>query len=51
MSLPSVFREAELTNEDAAFLIEEMKRRNLIRSAVFTGSKQDRDFGQFLEDC
>lgn len=51
MSLRSVFREAELTNEDAAFLIEEMKRRNLIRSAVFTGSKQDRDFGQFLEDC
>ena len=51
MSLRSVFREAELNQEDASFFIEEMKRRNLIRSAVLTGSRQDRDFGQFHEDC
>ena len=51
MSLRSVFRDAELNPDDAIFFVEEMKRRNLIKSAVFVGSKQDRDFGQFLVDC
>jgi integrase len=51
LTLRSVFKEAELTMDDAVFFIDEMKRRNLIKSAVFTESKQDRDFGQFLEEC
>jgi integrase len=51
LSLRSLFRDAALTLDDAAFFIEELKRRGLIRSAVFAGTKQDRDFGQFLEDC
>jgi integrase len=51
LSLRILFKEAEFTKEDAAFFIEEMKQRKLIRSVVFTESKQDRDFGQFLEEC
>ncbi|MDR2966068.1 MAG: site-specific integrase [Treponema sp.] len=50
LTLRSLFRESELIQEDAVFFIEEMKHRHLIRSAVFTGTKQDRDFGQFLVD-
>jgi len=51
LSLRSLFRDIEITSEDAVFFVDEMKRRDLIRSAIFIGSKQDRDFGQFLEDC
>ena len=50
LALRSLFKQAELTMDDASFFIDEMKRRKLIRSAVFTDSKQDQDFGQFLED-
>lgn len=50
LTLRSLFKETELTQEDANFFIDEMKRKNLIKSAVFIGSKQDYDFGQFLED-
>ena len=51
LTLRTLFKESEITQEDAAFFIEDLKQRKLIKSAVFIGSKQDRDFGQFLEDC
>jgi integrase len=51
LSLRTLFKEAEISLEDASFFVEELKRRGLIRAAVIAESKQDRDFGQFLEDC
>jgi integrase len=51
LSLRTAFRDADISSADAVFFIDELKRRGLIRSAVFAGTKQDIDFGQFLEDC
>jgi len=33
---------------DAEFLVNELKRRGLLKSAILTDSKQDRDFAEFL---
>jgi len=34
LSLRSAFRDAEMTRDNAEFFVEELKRRDLIRSAV-----------------
>jgi integrase len=51
LSLRTVFRDTDISPDDALFFIDDLKRRGLIRSAVFAGTKQDIDFRQFLEDC
>jgi hypothetical protein len=38
----------EATLEDAEFIVNELKRRGLLKSAVLTESKQDRDFAEFI---
>jgi len=45
-TLRDLAKEADLT--DAEFVINELKRRGLLKSAVLTESKQDRDFAEFL---
>jgi hypothetical protein len=45
-TLRDLAKEADLT--DAESIVKELKRRGLLKSAVLTDTKQDRDFAEFL---
>ena len=45
-TLRDLAKEANLS--DAESVINELKRRGLLKSAILTGSKQDRDFAEFI---
>jgi integrase len=45
-SLRDMLKEADFG--DAEFIVDELKHRGLIRSAVFTGTKQDQKFEDFI---
>lgn len=49
-SLRQTMRGADFTKADAEFLVKELKRQGIIRTAVFAQTKQDRYFGEFLLD-
>jgi integrase len=38
----------EATSADAELIVKELKRRGLLKSAVLTDTKQDRDFAEFI---
>jgi len=44
--LKDLAKEADLA--DAIFIVNELKRRGLLKSAVLTDTKQDRDFVDFI---
>jgi integrase len=48
-TLRDLAREAEISNNDALFICEELKRRGLLKSFVLTESSQAIDFIQFLK--
>ena len=45
-TLRDLAKEADLA--DAVFIVNELKRRGLLKSAVLTDTKQDRDFADFI---
>jgi integrase len=45
-TLRDLAKEADLA--DASFIVNELKRRGLLKSAVLTDTKQDRDFAEFI---
>jgi integrase len=47
-TLREMAKDADLTEADAIFIIKELQRRGFLKSAVLAGTKQDRDFAEFL---
>jgi integrase len=45
-TLRDVAKEADFA--DAEFIVKELQRRGLLKSAVMTGTRQDRDFAEFI---
>jgi hypothetical protein len=48
VSLRKTVRESDLSRDDLEIIIKELQHRGLLKTAVLTGTKQDRDFSEYL---
>ncbi|MFP3042426.1 site-specific integrase [Treponema primitia] len=47
-SLREMAKAADLTPDDVDFIIKELQRQGFLKIAILTGTKQDRDFSEYL---